>query len=264
MIKVLFMGRKQVARDCLESLLNRSDIEVVGVLTDSHLEGSVTTQFAHSIGLKTYSFDEALLALETGELEHDVGLSMLYWRKFQGPFLTVPKYGLINFHPAPLPDYKGVGGYNLAILERRSDWAASAHFVDTEIDTGPIIKVDRFDIDPDNETAQSLEKKSQLFLRDLFESVVEMLVADPNKMPRKPNNGGTYLSRLELEAMKEIDFDEDDVSRKVRAFWFPPYDGAYIVKGGQKYTLVDHSILKSLADPAASSLFTSPAKKKSS
>ena len=35
---------------------------------------------------------------------------------------------------------------------------------------------------------------------------------------------------------------------KIRAFWFPPYDGAYIEKNGKKYTLVDKEILDSLVD----------------
>ncbi|HAJ43978.1 MAG TPA: formyl transferase, partial [Alcanivorax sp.] len=49
-----------------------------------------------------------------------------------------------------------------------------------------------------------------------------------------------------------------DVERKIRAFWFPPYDGAYKVINGVKCTLVSRTILESLADPSTSSLFTQP------
>ena len=58
-----------------------------------------------------------------------------------------------------------------------------------------------------------------------------------------------------MEAMKEVK-PEDDVSKKIRAFWFPPYDGAFQYVNGVKCTFVDDFILKQLADPNASSLFT--------
>ena len=61
-----------------------------------------------------------------------------------------------------------------------------------------------------------------------------------------------------MEAMKEIK-DGDDVSRKVRAFWFPPYDGAFVKINDKKFTLVDNFILSTLSDPDASSLFSASA-----
>ena len=53
----------------------------------------------------------------------------------------------LNFHPAPLPDIRGLGGYNVAILEDFAEWGVSAHFVDEEFDTGDLVRVDRFPID---------------------------------------------------------------------------------------------------------------------
>lgn len=262
MTKILFMGRKPVARDCLAWLLEQPGIDIVGVLTDSHLEGSVTTAFARSAGLDLYTFDEALAAMDAGDLIFDLGLSMLYWRKLRGPFLTVPDLGVVNFHPAPLPEYKGVGGYNLAILEGLDHWAVSSHYVDAEIDTGAIVQMETFPIDVDLETAQSLERKSQLCIQALFFDVVTKLLGAGQQLATQPNSGGRYLSRVQLEEMKRIDFDKDDVGRKVRAFWFPPYDGAFIEFGGEKFTLVNRSILERLADPSVSSLFSPAAKER--
>lgn len=34
---------------------------------------------------------------------------------------------------------------------------------------------------------------------------------------------------------------------KIRAFWFPPYTGAYMEINGEKYTLINDYILKTLA-----------------
>lgn len=111
-------------------------------------------------------------------------------------------------------------------------------------------------MDPKTETARSLEAKSQVALFDLFTNVFDKLVANSDRLPTSPNMGGRHLNRNELEALKRIDVEKDDVARKARAFWFPPYDGAFIEVDGQKFTLVDRTILESLADPSSSSLFT--------
>lgn len=258
MISILFMGRKRVAAQCLQWLLDVEGVEVVGVLTDSHLGRSVTRDVAERANLPIFSYEEAEAALDSGALRSDLGVSMLYWRKFRGSFLSALPLGVINFHPAPLPEYKGVGGYNLAILDGLDHWATSAHYVDQSIDTGEIIEVASFPIDTERETAQSLERTSQVRLEDLFKRVVARQIETNEKLPTTPNGPGRYLSRAELEAMKRIDPEHDDIARKVRAFWFPPYDGAYIEFQGQKFTLTDRSILEGLADPDASSLFSTP------
>lgn len=259
MIRILFMGRKPVAAKCLSWLLENKSVEVIGVMTDSHLSVSPTQKIASDAGIPTFSFSEALEKLRKGELDHDLGISMLYWRKLKAEFLTTPKLGVINFHPAPLPEYKGTAGYNLAILNALDTWAATAHYVDEEIDTGSIIEVHRFPICKETETAKSLEKTSQGILFELFVKTLGRAISNDVRLPTTPNIGGRYVSRIEMESMKEIVVG-DDIARKIRAFWFPPYHGAYIVIDGQKFTLADEHILSTLADPASSNLFTKAAK----
>lgn len=256
MTKVLFMGRKPVAAKCLEQILTDQGIDVVAVLTDNHLEVSPTSEVARRNNIPLLRFEEALKACENGTLNFDLGVSMLYWRRLKGALLRAAPRGIVNFHPAPLPDYKGVGGYNLAILDGRDEWACTAHYVDEEIDTGEIIMLKRFPIERENETARTLEAKSQTALFDLFNTVFDRLLQTKDRLPTSPNKGGQHLNRVGLEAMKRIDIEKDDIARKARAFWFPPYDGAFVEINGQKFTLVDRSILESLADPSSSSLFT--------
>lgn len=255
MIDVLFMGRKAVAADCLLYLVGRPDVRVVGVLTDNHLAVSPTSEVARTHGIPVLDWHETRAAAARGALRFDLGVSVLYWRRIREDLIGIPSRGLINFHPAPLPDYKGTAGYNVAILEGRDTWAASAHYVDTSIDTGPIIEVRSFDIDPARETARSLEASTRDVLRASFVNVVDAALASPTLLPTTPNTGGRYISRAEMEAMKRI-VPGDDVARKVRAFFFPPYDGAYLEIDGKRYTLIDATILQTLADPSASSLFT--------
>ena len=39
----------------------------------------------------------------------DVVVSFLFWNLIREPLLTLGRRGCLNFHPAPLPDYRGLG-----------------------------------------------------------------------------------------------------------------------------------------------------------
>ena len=53
-----------------------------------------------------------------------------------------------------------------------AEWGVSCHFVDARIDTGDLVEVERFPIDPDAETALSLDVLSQERLLGLFQRVI--------------------------------------------------------------------------------------------
>lgn len=257
MNRVLFMGRKKVAADCLDYLAAKPNVQLVGVMTDSHLASSCTADVARRLGVPLLRIEEATKAIETGALKFDLGISMLYWRKFGAKMIGAARRGIINFHPAPLPEYKGTAGYNLAIMEGLSSWATSAHYVDESIDTGPIIDVCNFAISEKDETAQSLEKTCQEKLREQFIRIVDQALKSESLLPTMPNGPGRYVSRDQMEEMKLVR-PGDDLERKTRAFWFPPYDGAYIEVGGKRYTLVSRDMLRSMTPQGASSLFSPP------
>lgn len=256
MIKTLFMGRKRVAANCLKWLYSfHPEFEIVGCVTDSHLHESCTGEVARQLGLPLLDYKSAMSLAEAEKI--DLGISILYWRKLKGNLLlSNSRYGCINFHPALLPDYKGCAGYNLAILEGLLEWGSSSHYVDEDIDTGDIIDVSRFPVDDSFETAQSLEKKTLQVMEDQFKKVMTMLLeSESGRLVSSSNEGGRYISRQEMETMKRI-APEDDPERKARAFYFPPYDGAWVEVNGQKCNIIPTSVLRSLGDPSASSLFT--------
>lgn len=243
-MRILFMGRKPAGAAALEWTLGQGH-EVVGVLTDSHLEGSATAAVAERHGVPLFTYETASEALRAGEMTFDLGVSFVYWRILKSDLLMHPPLGIINFHPAPLPEYKGTGGYNLAILNALDTWAVTAHYMDAGIDTGGIIEVAEFAIDRDRETARTLEATSMAKLLELYRRTVARVTCE-QRLATRPNVGGRYVSRSEMEAMKQI-VPGDDVDRKIRAFWFPPYRGAWIEVEGRPFTLVNEAILESLA-----------------
>lgn len=179
----------------------------------------------------------------------DLVISYLYPNKIKKDLLLLPKLGCINFHPAPLPNYRGVCGYSFGIFEKIKKWGVSAHFVDNNFDTGNIIKVKRFSIDHKKETAFSLEQKSQLVLFELFKEVIYRVINN-KKIKSRPQKKGRYFSKKDFEKLRMISQKDnlEAINRKIRACWFPPYPGVSININGQELTLVNELILNQVSE----------------
>jgi len=243
-MRILFAGRKLAGRDALAWTVEQGH-DVAGVLTDDFLPGSPCAALAAELGVPTFSHESAMAAVEDGSLVFDLGVSFVYWRVLRAPLLTHPARGFVNFHPAPLPALKGVGGYNVAILERMDSYGVSAHYVDAAIDTGPIIEVAPVPLDAERDTAVELEARSMDALLALYRRTLSRAATSESQLPTEENRGGRYVTRAEMEAMKRI-APADDVDLKARAFWFPPYAGAYFERGDERHTVVPRRVLDSL------------------
>ena len=175
----------------------------------------------------------------------DLVISFLFWKRIREPLLSLGSAGCLNFHPAPLPDIRGVGGYNVALVEGMREWGVACHFVDADFDTGDLVEVERFPIDPGAETAFSLDLQSQERLYELFKRVMRRALAG-EELPREPQGDGRYIDREEFEALRRVR-PGDDLERKLRAFWYPPHPGAVIEVDGRELTLVDEGLLRDAA-----------------
>ncbi len=180
-MRAIFMGKhKRSVVGALERAA--AGLEVVAVVapepTGEEHESQRVDSAARRLGLRLATDDQLYAEIEDGSLsEIDLVLSFLFWKRIHPPLIELPRLGCLNFHPAPLPDIRGLGGYNIAVLEDFPEWGVSAHFVDEEFDTGDLIRVDRFPIDREGETALSLDIRSQDHLLALFRDVIDMALA---------------------------------------------------------------------------------------
>ncbi len=176
----------------------------------------------------------------------DVVISFLFWKLIREPLVSLGRIGCLNFHPAPLPDLRGLGGYNVAILEGLREWGVSCHFVDSGFDTGDLVEVERFAMDPDSATAFSLDLESQERLFGLFQRVMGSAMSG-EELPRTPQGPGRYVDAEERERLRRVR-PGDDLDRKLRAFWYPPHPGALAEVDGRDFTLVDERLLAEVAE----------------
>lgn len=178
------------------------------------------------------------------EFGPDVLVSYLHKEKI--PAETLAKYRLaLNFHPAPLPEYRGFAPYTFGILNGEREWGVSCHHMTAEIDAGPIVEVRRFPIEnPDEVTAASLKEQTMPHLANLFRDVMER-VARGEELPRLEQgyigSRSAYYSKAHFETRRTHNADVSFSlisDREIRAFWCPPHAGMEFLG----YTLAPHSI----------------------
>jgi methionyl-tRNA formyltransferase len=256
---VLFLGKKAWSARALRHLVDlRWDVRAVVCRDPSQeldREEGTLQESARRMRIPTLAEPELPDCLSgkrrrSVRLENlDFVVSYLFWKKIGSSLLALPSQGAINFHPAPLPDLRGLGGYNVAILERMRSYGVSAHFMAESIDAGDIIRTRRFAIRPDQETAFSLERRSMEEMLKLFVDVMK-IPSRGRPLPRRPQGKGRYIDRAEFERMRRImpDDSAEVVERKCRAFFYPPHGGAFVEVGGREFTVLSPYLLSIIGE----------------
>jgi phosphoribosylglycinamide formyltransferase-1 len=83
---------------------------------------------------------------------------------------------VVNTHCAPLPEFPGAHPIEDVLAAGVSETAATVHWVDEGVDTGPVIRAERVPVDPDD-TADTLRARVQAVEHRLLPDVVRELVA---------------------------------------------------------------------------------------
>lgn len=204
-------------------------------------------EFAASRGVKVLTAQDQLPPAEPA----DFVISYMFRYLVKPETLRRARRAALNFHAGPLPEFGGWAFYNVAILEGSPEYGCTCHYMDEGFDTGPLFKVRRFPIDASRETAYSLERKAQEEMIGLFREFCRVAESG-EELPREEQDASRmrYMKREEFEALKEIPAGADDetVQRYARAFWYPPYDCAYLVAGGAKVEVVPRVAKEQVAE----------------
>jgi len=104
--------------------------------------------------------------------DFDLGVSYCYPRKVVEPLLSTPKKGFVNYHPGPLPKYKGPTESEEAIKNKETQWGVTVHYMDENYDTGKIIKIKKIKLHEPPTDTKELGAVSHYFLFQLFKETI--------------------------------------------------------------------------------------------
>lgn len=123
--------------------------------------------------------------------------------------LEIPRLGTLNGHPGILPDYRGIDSFHWAILRDEPEKVGvTVHWVDTGVDTGPMIRRERLPLVDESLTAFD-DRLFDFASRQLAEVAREIDPANPPAgTPQAPEEGTQYY--------KMTIGQEREVRRKLR------------------------------------------------
>ena len=117
-------------------------------------------------------FDQALLE-QILPIEPDLVILAGFMRILSSNFTETLSGKLINIHPSLLPDYPGLNTHKQAIENGDLMHGISVHYVNSELDGGPIITQGALKIDPSQSEAQLINR-----IHKIEHAVYPKVVAD--------------------------------------------------------------------------------------
>jgi phosphoribosylglycinamide formyltransferase-1 len=97
-----------------------------------------------------------------------------YMQLFRKPFFDYYGGRIVNTHSAPLPAFPGAHPIEDVLAAGVAETAATVHYVDEGVDTGPVITAERIPVRP-GDTVESLRARVQAVEHRLLPEVVRGL-----------------------------------------------------------------------------------------
>lgn len=130
--------------------------------------------------------------------------------------LQTPAY---NFHPGP-PEYPGSHAASFAVYEDVDTFGVTLHEMATQVDSGPIIEVRRYDM-PEPKKFINVEILAFEKLMEMFRDHARHFACDDAPLPHSEEQWiGPTRTKAEAKRLSaiEADLSEEEINRRYRAF----------------------------------------------
>lgn len=136
----------------------------------------------------------------------DIGF-LCWWPKILKPnIIKAPLLGWVNLHPSLLPYGRGKHAYFWSLVENYP-LGATIHFVDSGIDTGPILYQSKIETNM-TDTGESLYKKCVENALKLFREKFPKIIRGEFKTQKQNNKKYSTRSSKEIEEITTINLNE--------------------------------------------------------
>lgn len=246
--RIAFAGDRDIALWILEYLLSK-DVQPLALLVSDPQKASHAQNLMQMCSFlpsnrvltgKMFREQEGIELLSSLNLDFIVGIHFPYI--FPQEILSLPRYGVLNLHPAYLPYNRGWHTPSWALLEQ-TPVGATLHFMAVGVDTGDIIRQKQLPVSP-GDTAHTLyQKLKQLELEVFQEAWPHIANQHYTRFSQDPRAGTTH-KRQELFSpdIQCIQLDErvtaGDLIRRLRALTTSQWaEAAYYEVDGKRYRI---------------------------
>ena len=243
--RVLLVSCTNVGRYIINEIKNNSNIKskIVGIVNLNIKNGQEKSNYDSYFDLKKkYNLD----ILYIDNINHKKSLNWIknkkpsiiiqsgWSQKFSDKVLSIPRFGCIGQHPAPLPKGKGAACVNWAIILKKKMWGDTFFLMNSKYDDGPIIAQKNFFIEDKDDVKTVYDKVCMTSIKMIRDNIDLWSVGKIKKnfynnykesyfKRRKPQDGEFFLNE-----------EAEDIFNKVRALT-KPYPGAFFIYKKRKF-----------------------------
>ncbi len=255
-IKLVFMGTPDFAVPSLQACIDSDVTDVVGVVTQPDRPAGrgnrlkpppvkVAAEMADIPVFQPKSLRKYESAEQIREWAPDLIVVTAFGQILRPHVLDLPRLGCVNVHASLLPRWRGAAPIQAALLGGDAQTGVTLMQMDVGLDTGDMLFVEAFDIDP-AETASTLHDKLAQMGYDMLLKHLPAIAADDIRPVQQPDEGVTYAPKIE-KSDGEIDWSQsaDMIERRHRAMtpWpgsFTEWDGKNLKIKGMSKMAIDH------------------------
>lgn len=244
MLKILFMGTPDFAKESLEALYNTNN-EIIGVVTNvdkpkgrgMKMIPTPVKEFALEKNLKIYQPEKVKNNLEFIEevkkLNPDLICVVAYGKILPKELLNIPRFGCVNVHGSLLPKYRGAAPIQWSVINGDKITGVTTMYMNEGMDTGDMILKQKVEIGEDETTGELWERLSKIGA-DLLVKTVDLI--EKGIAPRTPQPENFSMAPMLSKEMAEINWNTKTVSEiKNLVRGLNPIMGAYTFINDKKY-----------------------------
>lgn len=236
MKSTIFIGCVESSYVILRHMLEKG-LTVSGIIT---MDNSAANADFHSLAPLAEEFGIDCYITENINDEGTMGFvrskapEVIYcfgWSRLIGKeLLSIPKYGVIGFHPAAIPNNRGRHPIIWALALGLSKTASTFFVMDEGADTGDIISQKEIVIDHEDD-AQTLYEKILRTAKDQVIEITEKIGSETIlRIPQDLKSGNTWRKRDRMDGQIDWRMSCDGIYNLVRALTHP-YVGAHFMYG---------------------------------
>jgi methionyl-tRNA formyltransferase len=242
-MKILYIGCVQFSYVLLQHVVDIKEINVVGIVTRE--TSSFNADFASLQPLAAqnkipFYFDklnnQGDIARWVSNLKPDVIYCFGWPYLLKKEILTIPRLGVIGYHPTALPKNRGRHPIIWAIALGLTETASTFFFMDEGADSGDILHQELIKIDKNDDAASLYSKLISEAKKQVNVFTNQLINEDYQRIPQDNAKANYWRKRTKEDGKIDWRMSGDSIYNLVRAL-SKPYVGAHCIYNGEEFKI---------------------------
>ena len=166
----------------------------------------------------------------------DVIIQSGWSQKFKSEIMSIPKFGCIGEHPAPLPKGRGAACVNWAIITGEENWGDTFFKMEDQYDVGHIYAQKSFKIEHHDDVKTVYDKVAQTSVLIVRENIVNWTKGCFNPIVQDDSQATYFKKRTPADGVFDFSENAQTIYNKIRG-QARPYPGAFFLHKDKKITV---------------------------